>query len=144
MQTTLWGGMGLFFDKANRWGIAAGAAGVGIILGITTYFVMKKNTGDDSLKTLALLVSTTLLIAPYSWNYDQLLLFIPIVYILSTLSILYGDGKTALVSLVIIGLPILMALIAHTLGHDVWSVLITVIIWASMLLLPSHILNPKS
>ena len=135
MQTTVWGLSGLII-KASNWRVATGFVGICIVLAITGYFVFNNKTKDNPFLQIATLIPTTLLIAPYSWNYDQFLLIIPIFYILLILSSTHGDMKAALFSLSIISFTIFIFLIASILGHDVWSVLVSGLIWILMLLIP--------
>jgi hypothetical protein len=134
-QTTLWGVTGLLF-KNSQWNIAAGVAGACLVLAVTGYFLAGKNIKDDPFRVMAVCVSTTLLVAPYSWAYEQLLLTLPIIYILIVLATCHGEKKTALFSLFIVIFAVALALIARTQGHDVWSVLISGSVWSALLWLP--------
>lgn len=135
MQTTLWGLAGLIF-KASTWKIIAGVVGTCIVLAATGYFAADKKYREYPFLLIATLIPTTLLIAPYSWDYEQFLLAIPILYILITLSSAHGEKKAALFSLSIISFAILMVLIAYTQGHDVWSFLVSGVVWIMILFLP--------
>jgi hypothetical protein len=135
MQTTVWGVAGLIL-KASKWKVATGIVGVCVVLAITGYFVMDKKVKDNPFRIIATLIPAILLIAPYSWNYEQILLIIPIVYILIILSSSHGEMKATLFSLSMISFAIIMVLIANTQGHDVWSILVSGVIWTLMLFVP--------
>lgn len=134
MQTTLWGLAGLYI-KAGKWSVAAGMAGVCSVIAITGYFIINKRMKDDPYLIIAAIVPATLLIAPYSWSYEQILLIVPILYILINLSFRQGELKAVLFSLFIIIFSISLIWIARILGHDVWSLLVSGIIWVWILYL---------
>jgi hypothetical protein len=134
MQTTVWGLSGLIF-KAGIWRVAAGFVGFFIVLALTGYFLLNKKNKDNPFLLISIFIPISLLITPYSWSYDQFLLIIPIFYILMTLSGNHGDKPAVLFSLSIIGFAIILFFIANILGHDVWSLLVSGIIWILMLLI---------
>jgi hypothetical protein len=130
-QTTLWSVAGLLFY--SKWALIAGILGIGTVLALTVYFLRKNKIAETPLSVVAVLTATTLLVAPYSWNYDQVLLTVPMIYILAAVADVYGDWLAALFSMFIVGLAVVMVAIAYRLEHDVWSVLIPVIVWVAVL-----------
>ena len=130
-QITLWSLAGVFF-KSTAWQIAAGIVGVCVVLLIAgTFLIGKNNIESNPFRVAVIFLPVTLLIAPYAWNYEQALLVIPVVYILMTLSSVYGDAKSALFSLSVISLSFIMILVSnsHGWGNDAWCILVTVFVW---------------
>lgn len=121
MQATLWGLAGVLFDEPwNRW-FGAGVALVFFVF--ILYGMVKTRSITDPFMAIATLIPAALLVSPYSWAYDQLMLIISAGYIFVQLdqkhkpAAFYGF----LVGFVLI--PFGLVLLAHRLGHDVWSLL---------------------
>lgn len=135
MQVTLWSVAGLLFYNSGPWKLIIGLLAISMVLLLTVYFLRNKNIAETPFLVIAVLTATTLLVAPYSWNYEQILLAVPIIYILAAVAAAYGDWLAALCSLFIVGLAVVLVLIAYRLEHDVWSVLISVVVWVIVLFL---------
>lgn len=137
-QPTIWGVAGLIF-KASWLKLLAGIMGACVILVVTGYFVAKRNLYNNPFRVVAILVAVVLLISPYAWNYELVLLVIPILYILIAISSSRGDLKATLFSFSLMGLSISLYLIAVAQGYDVWSSLVSGIVLGIMLFLPNHV-----
>jgi len=74
-------------------------------------------------------VPAALLLALYSWNHDQILLTISIVFSLINVSEKYGTGKAALFMIGVVGLAIAMVAFAYRVGNDVGSVMNSIGLW---------------
>lgn len=129
MQATLWGLSGVLFSPPwNYWG------GVVLVLALvaSTLYIIIKTRSVDPFTTIATLIPVALLVSPYSWSYDQLMLIIPAAYIAIQLSkkanpiVFFGF----LLSLVLI--PFGFVLLAYRLGYDVWSLLASAFILGGM------------
>lgn len=128
MQPTLWGVADKIFQIDRISLIFALISGI-IVLVIEIYLLWRDRSRTDVLGTFASIVPVTLLVAPYMWNYDQILLAIPIIFLLIAISTEYGMFRAALFMLGVIALAFLMVVVAYAVGHDVWSFLNTFVIW---------------
>jgi len=137
-QPTLWGMAGLIF-KTGWLKTLTGVVGVIIVLAITVYYVWKKELHNDPFRIASILTAVTLLISPYAWNYELILLLVPILYILIAISASYGELKAALFSLSVLGFSIVLFFVAIQQGYDVWSLLVSGIVWGMMLCLPKPV-----
>ena len=129
MHPTLWGVVYQIF-KTDRLSMAAGILGALAMLAAEAYLFWRKPSGLNAFAALATIVPASLLAAPYSWNYDQILLVVPIVFLLIHFGERYGTGKAALLMAGIIGLAFAMLAVAYQMGHDVWSMLNSGVVWA--------------
>jgi len=137
-QPTLWGVAGLIF-KTGLLQTLAGVVGVCVVLAITGYYVWKKELHDNAFRVVAILTAVTLLISPYAWNYELVLLIVPILYILVAVSSSHGDLKAALFSISVLGLSVILFFVAIQQGYDIWSLLISGIVWGKILSLPKRV-----
>lgn len=75
---TLWGLTALLMNFSLKPTLIFGGAAVsGLLIGII-YLIWKKRNTITPLWNVGLAITTTLLVTPYTWSYDQLLLVIPI------------------------------------------------------------------
>lgn len=137
-QPTILGMAGLMFKTAWMKTLT-GVLGICTVLAVTGYYVWKKELHDNPFRIAAILTAVTLLISPYAWNYELVLLIIPILYILIAVSSLYGDLKAALFSLSILGFSVILFFVAIQQGYDVWSLLVTGTVWGMTLSLPKPV-----
>jgi len=104
----------------------------GILVSLTILLLeafLFHKTQVGSLEAFAIILPAGLLIAPYSWAYDQILLMVPIVYIAMNISILQGSKVAVLFLFGIVALAVVLVSIAYLVDHDVWSVTTTFILW---------------
>lgn len=128
MHPTFWGAA----DKmlvANDRSIPVAVSIVLIVFAIQAWLFWKGNVEDDVLEAFSIILPAGLLIAPYSWAYDQLLLIIPIVYVMSRISLSSGNNLSLLFLSGAVGCAIVLVLISHQVLHDVWSFLNSLLIW---------------
>jgi len=128
MHPTLWGAVGQIVGK-NSLGLAITILSVVTVIAIQVFFFSKHKTSTDPLSAFSSLLPAAILVAPYSWNYEQVLLLIPIVALSIHIASTYGMGKAALFMLGVVSLPMLLLAVAYTVHHDVWSVLTTLVVW---------------
>jgi hypothetical protein len=128
MHPTLWGAVDMIL-RIDRWSLAIGFICVAAMLAVEAYLFWKNPSTKQSFSAFASIVPAALLIAPYSWNYDQVLLIIPIVFLLINISITYGAGKAVLFMVGIVALAFGLVVIAYLLGNDVWSFLNSFVVW---------------
>jgi hypothetical protein len=126
MHATAWGVFSLTLKDAF-WSNTVTLVVSGILLSVLIYLFWVKKT-EDYLAVFAILLPTGLLIAPYSWSYDQILIIISLVFIINKLSTIYGY-KSGLIFLFLIQLlAIGFFVMANSLFHDVWSVTVTFLV----------------
>jgi len=128
LHSTLWGFTSLLhLDPAIE--LAFGVLLALTMIGVTFYLFSTLISSNDLFTTLTFVIPVALLIAPYAWVYNQILLTIPIIFILLYLS-RSGGWKLSLTFL--IGLDTLaigLAFISFQLQHDVLSFLTPLVIW---------------
>lgn len=128
MHPTLWG----FVDKVfveNRVSVPIGFVCVVAVLAVEVYIFWWNRPNMEAFPAFAIIVPAGLLIAPYSWNYDQILLAVPILFLMITISSKQGTVKAALFLFGMVFLSIGLVVIAYSLGHDVWSFLNSFVVW---------------
>ncbi|HJR80902.1 MAG TPA: glycosyltransferase family 87 protein [Anaerolineales bacterium] len=128
MHPTFWGAA----DKilvANDRSIPVAVSIVLIVFAIQAWLFWKGKVEDNVLEAFSIILPAGLLVAPYSWAYDQILLIIPIVYIMSRISLSSGSSLSLLFLIGTVGCAIALVLISHQVLHDVWSFLNSFLIW---------------
>jgi len=128
IHPTLWGVVDKIF-KIDRLSLTIGFVCVASVLVVEAYLFWRNKSDLAAFPAFATILPAALLIAPYAWNYDQILLTVPIVFILIAISIKHGNGKAALFMLGIVMLAFGMVAIAYLVGHDVWSFLNSFVVW---------------
>ena len=128
MHPTLWGVVDKIF-KVNSLSLVIGFVCVAVVLAIEAYLFLGNKSKVEAFPAFASILPAALLIAPYSWNYDQVLLIIPIVFLLITISVKYGIGKTAAFMFGMVALAFGLVAIAYVVKHDVWSFLNSFVVW---------------
>ena len=99
------------------------------VFAVEAYLFWRRQSNVDAFPAFASIVPAALLIAPYSWHHDQILLIVPIVFLLTIISIKHGTGKAALFMAGIVVLAFAMLTVAYSVGHDVWSFLNPFVVW---------------
>jgi hypothetical protein len=132
VHPTLWGIVDTIF-KIDRVSVAIGLVCVVAICAVEAYLFWKSKASIEAFPAFASIVPAALLVAPYLWHHDQILLTIPIVFLLSTISGRYGIGKAAFFMLAIVALAFAMVTIAYMLGQDVWSSMNSLVVWLAAL-----------
>jgi hypothetical protein len=128
MHPTLWGVVDKIF-QINNLSLIIGFACTVVILAVEAYFFWQKRSEMDVFSAFATIVPAALLMALYLWNHDQLLLTIPIVFLLINASEKYGTGKAAMLIIGVVGLAIAMVALAYRVGNDVGSVMNSLVLW---------------
>lgn len=129
MHPTLWGAVDKVF-KTDSVSVAIGLVCVAAVFVAEGYLFWGRKSKMDALPAFASILPAALLVAPYSWHHDQVLLIVPIVFLLANISIKYGMGRAALLMAGIVTLAFAMLTIAYSVGHDVWSFLNSLVVWA--------------
>ncbi len=128
LHSTLWGFSSLMpFDLTGQ--VAFGLVVALTLVGVDLYLFRKIQFRNDLFPLLAIIIPIGLLVAPYAWVYNQILLAIPIVFILAHLS---QPGQWKPPSLFMIELDALaigLAIVSYELQHDILSFLIPLFIW---------------
>jgi hypothetical protein len=132
VNPTLWGIVDRIF-KINSISVTIGFLCVLAILAVEVYLFWKSKSSVDAFPAFASIVPAALFVSPYLWHHDQILLTIPIVFLLTVISAKNGIGKAALFMLGIVALGFVMLTVAYTVGHDVWSAMNSLVVWAFVL-----------
>jgi len=130
ISPTIWGISGYFCNYARNCTITYGIfASILFIIGYLYLLIKKRDILSPSL-AVGLAVTITLLLTPYTWTYDQLLLVAPIVTLVLLLA---KDGYKYLpVSLLFLGIDIFAFIllgIAARIQLDIWNVNIPLLIF---------------
>lgn len=126
MHPTLWGVVDKILVVNSRSLVA------GMFLALTIFLLeayLFHRTQVGALEAFAAFLPAGLLIAPYSWAYDQILLTVPIVYLVMNISISQGNKVAVLFLFGIVALAVILVSIAYLVDHDVWSVVTTFTLW---------------
>jgi hypothetical protein len=128
MHPTLWGAVNKILGR-NEMGFVIIALCIAIVVCTQVYLFWKNKTRMNSFSAFASILPAALLVAPYSWNYEQVFLIIPIVFLLIQFAMRYGTGRAILFMLGVVTLAFAMVAVAYRAQHDVWSVFNTFFIW---------------
>lgn len=132
LHPTLWGAVDKVFIQDGR-SLMAGAVVSLTVFVIEVYVLHGKRFSVEPLDAFACLLPAGLLIAPYSWSYDQILLVVPLIYMMSRIGSSRGNGMAILFLFGIVALSICLVLVAHVLHHDVLSFLNSFVVWMFVL-----------
>jgi len=128
LQPTLWGVVAKIV-KIDNLTLTVGFICMVLIAVIEAYLFWRNRSKPEPFEAFTTIVPAALLIAPYSWNYDQVLLAVPILFLLISISIRYGTAWAAVFMFGIVALAFFLVVIAYGVGHDVWSYLNAFVIW---------------
>ncbi len=128
LQPTLWGVVAKIV-KIDNLTLTVGFICMVLIAAIEAYLFWKNRSKPEPFEAFTTIVPAALLIAPYSWNYDQVLLAVPILFLLISISIRNGTAWAAVFMFGIVALAFFLVVIAYGVGHDVWSYLNAFVIW---------------
>lgn len=128
MHPTLWGVVDKIF-QINSLSLMIGFVCAALVLAVEAFFFWQKRSEMDVFPAFATIVPAALLLAVYSWNHDQILLTIPIVFSLINVSERYGIRKAALFMIGVVGLAVAMVAFAYRVGNDVGSVMNSLVLW---------------
>jgi hypothetical protein len=128
VNPTLWGIVDKIF-KIDSLSVAIGLVGVAAVFAMEAYLFWRNKSNVEAFPAFASIVPAALFVAPYLWHHDQILLTIPIVFLLISISVKYGIGKAGIFMFGIVALAFAMVTIAYMVGHDVWSSMNSFVIW---------------
>lgn len=128
MQPTMWGFLDRIFET-DATSLMVGLVCAAAVLATEAYLFWMHRTRLKPFPAFATILPAMLFIAPYSWNYDQILLAVPIIFLLIHISREYGTVKAVVFILGVLALAYGLVVVAYSVGHDVWSFLITFLIW---------------
>jgi hypothetical protein len=121
-SSTLWGLSGyLCGQKASCTFASGGAVSLVLLAGVLYLMVRERAVLGPSL-AVGLAVSLTLLLTPYSWPYDQLLLIIPIVILLMEHT--RAGGRFLTTACIFLGVDLLAVVLLYIgamTGYEIWS-----------------------
>jgi hypothetical protein len=122
---TIWGVSTFFCNYKLNCSISyGGCVGLLLLIGYLCLVVRKQKVLSPTL-VASLAVTVTLLLTPYTWPYDQLLLIVPIIAVTMGLAKAgYRFLPTALIFLVIDIMAILLLAISAKIQMEVWNVAI--------------------
>jgi hypothetical protein len=149
-----------FFDNMglypNIWGISSRFCrqeslctfGIGsllvIILLLITFYVLQSKKTISAFHAISIIIPVSLLITPYIWAYDQILLIVPLMF--ASIMLYHYGFPYILVALFPISFSILslsFLFLAIHLNHDNWSFLIPLTLFILILVLPQALKNDK-
>jgi hypothetical protein len=128
MHPTLWGAVNKILGR-NEIGLVVTALCIVTVVCIQVYSFWRNKSDMGPFSAFASILPAALLIAPYSWNYEQVLLIIPIIFLLIQFTTRYGTGKAMWFMLGVVILAMSLVVVAYFMEHDVWSVITTLVIW---------------
>lgn len=128
VNPTLWGMVDTIF-KIDSLSVAISLVCVAVVFAVEAYLFWRRKSNVEAFPAFASIVPAALFVAPYLWHHDQILLAIPIVFLLAAISINYGIGKAALFMVGIVALAFAMVTAAYRVGLDVWSSLNSLVVW---------------
>ena len=126
---TLWGLTGTLCGHVQECSLIGGGLAVVLLVGLGV-FLGHARRAIRPVQMFSLYVPLALLIMPYGWAYDQVLLVIPLVYV--TLQLAYSGFKylgTALVFICVDILAIMLLLAAVSTGEDTLSAAIPLVVF---------------
>jgi glycosyl transferase family 87 len=126
MHPTLWGVVDKILVVDSR-SIVAGMIVALTVFLLEAYFFHNAQAGP--LEAFASILPAGLLMAPYSWAYDQILLTVPIVYLAMNISASQGSKVAVLFLFGVVALAVVLVFIAYLVEHDVWSVVTPITLW---------------
>ena len=134
LHPTMWGVVDKIFIQDTKSLVAGGA--VSLIIFLTEAYVLnRKGINNAPIEAFASILPAGLLIAPYSWSYDQILLAVSLIYLMIRIAFSQGNRMAVLCLFGIVTLSIFLVFAAHTIRHDVWSFLNSFIVWILVLFL---------
>lgn len=127
---TIWG---LAFDIVGleHW-ILIGAVAAALVSGLTLFLIVRRSEAPAF--GIGLAVCGSLLVTPYLWNYDQLLLLVPALIALGCATADYPLPSIAMWFFVMVVIPWGLFWIANLRGFDPLSAFVTVAIMACLLI----------
>ncbi len=136
LNPTLWGLFGITCSYNETCTLIAGSSVSAILLILVSSFLILKGRYLTPYQVFSLSISTSLLVTPYAWAYDQLLLFIPIIFLTLPLikrgkSYLFSSTLPIMFSL----LSVLLAYVGTYLLRDIASILLSVLIFISTIII---------
>ena len=134
LHPTMWGVVDKIFIKDTK-SLVAGAVVSLTILVTEVYVLNRRGTHSAPIEAFASILPAGLLIAPYSWSYDQILLAVPLIYLMIRVASSQGNRMAVLFLFGIVTLSIFLVFAAHGIHHDVWSFLNSFIVWIFVLCL---------
>lgn len=132
IQPTIWGLSKVYFQDTPSSQLIA-AIVMFVLIALTSVILSTKHF-STLYAALSLIIPSSLLIAPYAWAYNQILLIIPLIYLATNIALKRGQTRSVLFIYATDAWAILLTICAYWLGYDVWSLLVPVLIILAMLL----------
>jgi hypothetical protein len=133
---TIWGMAGSVCKNNDACTVYVGAGACLLLVLFYLYWLLWKSRWVDPVIAIGSALAVALLITPYMWAYDQILLIFPLVLIVGQLAerkLPYLVTSTFLIIVSIVA--ILLILMAMWVGHDSWSATISVLVLGLMIVL---------
>jgi hypothetical protein len=128
MHPTVWGMIDRIV-QIDSLTLIVGLICVAAIFGVEIYLFWSRKSNLEALPAFASIVPAALLVAPYSWHHDQVLLIVSIVFLLGIIAVKYGMGRSALLMGGIVAFAFAMLIVAYSVEHDAWSALNSLLVW---------------
>jgi hypothetical protein len=128
---TVWGAAHQLCGKSLACTVPLGALFALALVGLYVYALLRFRLGVMDMASLA--VPLGLLITPFGWAYEQVLLVIPIMWIMGRLSQKSPFLVSALVFLALSLLSLALLFVAAGVGHDAWSLIVPLVCFIACL-----------
>lgn len=142
---TLWGMGSLLCHNHSACTLALGGTAVLLVLIIFLWLVLLARADISPMMFIAMAVTVTLLVTPYTWTYDQLLLVLPIVS--ATLAMDKIGVRFVWVSTLFLGLDIIVVIILFfnaTLNVEIINVIVPMLVLGFYANYLTHRINKAS
>jgi hypothetical protein len=130
---TLWGVAGSVCGHAPGCTVGLGAALAAGLVALSAWMLAARRDRLSPLEVLGLSLPTALLVMPYGWAYDQVLLVLPLT--LATLALARSRAPYLVSALLFFAVDVLaigLLLLAARTGEDTWSALVPLAAWGLM------------
>jgi len=125
---TIWGWMAYLTNLTPNWQVYAGIIAFGG-MGLGMWLALRAARADQWLMMIGVVMPLALIAAPYLWNYDQVILVVPILVIASLVD---QTGRSfavvALLPIMVDLLAVALFVLARYLNHDAWGLLLPIFV----------------
>jgi hypothetical protein len=125
-QPTLFNAAGFFCQRSPVCSYGLGAALSLVLIGVVILLIFRKTRTLDSLEAMGLILTTSLLVTPYLWSYDFILLIIPLSWIVHQLILRTKSYWVPILFLIILDITAGAGLYLQSQSpqKDLWNILI--------------------
>ena len=112
-----------------------GAAGSLILIGVAGYLFFRKNGSLSALEAMSLILTVSLLVTPYLWSYDFVLLIIPLAWIVHELILRTKSYWVPISFLIVLDMAAGLGLYLQNQSpqKDLWNILLPLVLLGLMI-----------